>query len=171
MTLYSAAFCFFSFLIVAGGVGMLLVRNLLHAAFCLLMVLMGIAALYVLLAADLLAVIQVMVYVGGVLVLLIFGVMMSSRAGAAPHRAENHNVWWGAVIGVLAISGLTWFLGNAARAGAFPDTEMAEHWKTSVGPIGQGLLTTFALPFELVSVLLLIALIGASFVASRRKTE
>jgi len=167
MSIHSTAFYFFSFVTVAGGVGVLLARSLLHAAFSLLVVLLGIAAIYVLLAADLLAVVQLMVYVGGVLVLLIFGVMMSAKQGLDAHGVGNHNLLWGGALGAVVIAGLTWYLGLSARAGAFPSVAMPA-WKSSLGPVGQGLLTTFVLPFEVVSVLLLIALIGASYVASRK---
>ncbi|NJO01957.1 MAG: hypothetical protein HC880_09915 [Bacteroidia bacterium] len=89
---------------------MLLLRNVLYNAFCLLMVFLGVAALYVLAGADFLAITQIVVYVGGVLILLLFGIMLTKRAegdhldirAALPLTAGVKNVFLG---GFLAPEG------------------------------------------------------------------
>ncbi len=86
----------FAGLTVISAAGVLLFRNVLYAAFSLLLTFLGVGALYVLAGADLLAVVQIVIYVGGVLVLLIFGIMLMQRtAGQGPVSGTGNPVCLG----------------------------------------------------------------------------
>jgi NAD(P)H-quinone oxidoreductase subunit 6 len=131
-------------------------RNIVRSAFALLLTFFGVAGLYALLSADLVAVIQLMVYVGGVLVLILFAVMLTARIGDV--RATNKSL--GLIAGIAAIvpvaAGLLWVavdLPPAPLAAAAPSPTSSS--------IGNAMLGTYVLPFEVISVLLLAALIGA----------
>ncbi|MGB3588505.1 MAG: NADH-quinone oxidoreductase subunit J, partial [Tunicatimonas sp.] len=94
-----AAFYVFAGLVVLSALVVLFTRNILYAAFSLLLTFLGVSAVYVLAGADFLAVMQIMVYVGGVLVLLIFGVMLTNQVAGKSVRTQHHNQFWGLLIG------------------------------------------------------------------------
>src|SRR5690606_10562255 len=96
-------FYIFALLAVLSGAYMVLTRNLLYAGFSLLVTLLSVAGIYVLLFADFVAVTQLMVYVGGVLVLILFGIMLSSRVHDQSVLSENVNKVWGTVITFLIL--------------------------------------------------------------------
>jgi NADH-quinone oxidoreductase subunit J len=141
-------------------------RNIVHAGFALLFTLLGVAGLYAFLGADFLAVTQLMVYVGGVLVLVLFTVMMTHvpAAGRRRHgldRLVPPAVFAAAVFGVLykVITGVDW------QATAVPS-------KATTAEIGTHLMTTYIFPFEYVSIVLLGAMIGAAIlIRERRATD
>ncbi len=162
------AFYTFAGLVGLSALVVLFTRNVLYAAFSLLLTFLGISAIYALAGADFLAVMQIMVYVGGVLVLMIFGVMLTNRVAGKSVLTQHHNQFWGLLIGgslffLLAkaiwpesISNLTWL-------------QTSETIQTStVSTLGIQLMSDFILPFELTGVLLLVALIGAAYVAQRQ---
>lgn len=142
---------------------MLVVRlgNVFHAGLCLIATFGGVAGLYVLLSAHFLAAVQVLIYVGAIAVILMFAVMLTSHIMARETEASL-----GRQAAALVVSGLFAILGVLVVN--------AEPWKTtsqftyvSVGEIGRLFLdkSKFLLPFELVAVLLLVALVGAVMVA------
>jgi NAD(P)H-quinone oxidoreductase subunit 6 len=153
--LEGSAFYFLAALAVAGALIVAASRNIVHSAFALLAAFFGVAGLYVLLAADLVAVVQLLVYVGGILVLILFAVMLTSRINAA----EISNPSLGALGGVLALVAvcgpLLWV------APRFPSSAPAAAAVPTTARIGGELLGPYVLPFEVVSVLLVAALVGA----------
>ena len=171
MSTLDILFYLFGAVTAAGAVALVLVRNILHAALALLATLLGVAAIYVLLMADLLAVIQLMVYVGGVLVLIIFGVMLSTRGTGDALKVEQHNRFWGLGLFILIAAGLIFQVIMAQPQLNAITAADAIDLKTTVQPAGMTLLTTFVLPFELVSVLLLVALVGAAYIAGTPAKE
>ena len=144
-------------------------RNLVHAALWLIVTLFGVAVLYALLNAGFLAIVQIVIYIGAIAILFIFAVMLTRKE--LRDRGPQHNrAWWlGAVVAVLAFGGLLWMLrgwgGIAKLPGDFPPGFDA------VGALGDALIKpdAFVLPFEVASVLLLAALVGAVYVAFTRK--
>jgi NADH:ubiquinone oxidoreductase subunit 6 (subunit J) len=157
--LETAIFILFAAVAVTAGVAILLSTNIVRMAYWLIAMLISVAGLYFLMGAYFLGVIQIMVYVGGVAVLLVFGVMLTSRQLAPkllPGRGEA--VWLAVVAGVL-LAGLILSImrvrqdQNAVVAG------------NSVTDIGRSLLGDFLGPFELASVLLLVAMLGAAYLA------
>ncbi len=155
------------------GAYMALTRNLLYAGFSLLVTLLSVAAIYVLLYADFVAVTQLMVYVGGVLVLILFGIMLSSRVNDKSVVSENVNKVWGVLIALLLLIGLSYTI-RQTNFSTLPwvQTASANELITSestVYAIGIKLMTDFVLPFEVASLLLLIALIGAAYIATGKQ--
>lgn len=162
------AFYVFAGLVVLSSLIILFTRNVLYAAFSLLVTFLGISAVYVLAGADFLAVTQIMVYVGGVLVLMIFGVMLTNKVAGQSVRTQHHNQFWGVLIGgsllYLLVQGIL-----QAEVASSPWIENAQLIQTStIQSLGIQLMSDFIVPFELTGVLLLVALIGAAYVAQRQ---
>jgi NAD(P)H-quinone oxidoreductase subunit 6 len=164
--LEGSAFYFLAALAVAGAVIVAASKNIVHSAFALLATFLGVAGLYVLLAADLLAVVQLLVYVGGILVLILFAVMLTSRIVEAEISNPSLGVL-GGVLALVAVCGpLLWV------APRFPAAARTPAIVPTTASIGGELLGPYVLPFEVVSVLLVAALVGAVTLAKsppRRK--
>jgi NADH-quinone oxidoreductase subunit J len=136
-------------------------RNLLYSAFSLLFTLAGMAALYVLLGADFLAITQVLVYVGGILILILFGVMFTQKVYDLKAEAMAFKRKRAVLLGVVVFA----VLWGVARSVPWPAQERGIV-PTSSG-IGDLLLSRYLLPFEIISVLLLVVLIGAVIVGKK----
>lgn len=139
-------------------------RSLIYAAFSLLFTFMGVAGLYVLLSADFIAVAQIVVYVGGILILLVFGVMLTRRAtdieiSSGVMQTLPALLIVGAAFGILAV---------ALFGGEWYQVEAPQIQGTGF-EIGELLLTTFVLPFEVAGILLLVAVMGAALIARKPK--
>ncbi len=149
-------------------------NNVLYAAFSLLLTFFGIAALYVLVGADFIAITQLLVYVGGILVLLLFGVMLTNQNG---NKENGKNDIIGTntnrFIGFAVALGLFSLLFYAFAKTNFIDIqsnlfESIETFSTTQN-IGILLMTDFVLPFEVSGVLLMATLIGAAYLSSKTK--
>ncbi|MBK9470975.1 MAG: NADH-quinone oxidoreductase subunit J [bacterium] len=156
-------FVLLALLTVVPAVWVVFSKHIVHAGFALLFTLMGVAGLYAFLGADFLAVTQVMVYVGGVLVLILFTVMMTHvpAAGKRRHgldRLVPPAVFAAAVFGVLykVITSVDW--GASEVAG-----------KPTTAEIGTQLMTNYIFPFEYVSIVLLAAMVGAAILIRERR--
>ena len=164
MNLYDIAFYVFAAVTIASAIGVVFSRSIVYAAFALLFTFFGVAAIYVLLAADFIAVTQILLYVGGILVLIVFGVMLTSRAYSVEIKHGVLKIGLAVIIvGVIAGTLIAIFMTTP-----WPMSNMAPYQETA-RPIGALLMTQFVLPFELASVLLLVALIGAVIIARREK--
>jgi NADH-quinone oxidoreductase subunit J len=144
-------------------------RNLVHAALWLVSALFGVAVVYALLNAGFLAVVQVVIYIGAIAILFIFAVMLTRRDIRDQGPQLNWNWWGGAFIALLVFGGLVLMLqswnGFSKAAADFPAGF------DSVGRLGEALVSpdAYVLPFEVASVLLLAALVGAVYVAFTRR--
>ncbi len=149
-------------LTVAGAAGVALSRNILYSAIGLLMALLGAGSLYVFLSADFLAVTQLLVYIGGVLVLIMFAVMLTNRITEVTVSNTSVGLFGGVMLFVatapvlVAVAVLTPFAEQAP--GPLAHTTAA---------IGDGFLTKWLLPFEVASLVLLATLIGAVVIARK----
>lgn len=166
-------FYLFAILAILSAAYVVLTRNLLYAGFSLLITLLSIAGIYVLLFADFVAVTQLMVYVGGVLVLILFGIMLSSRVHNKSVLSESVNKVWGTLVAGLILVGLSYAI-LKANVASLPWLQTSEidvlgNQKSTVQSIGIKLMTDFVVPFELASLLLLIALMGAAYVATEKQ--
>ena len=171
MTINPVAFYIIATLIVGSAAAVVVVRNIVHAAFSLIACLFFIGVLYLAVGADFLAAAQILIYAGAIPVLIIFAIMLTrgsmTRAGSGfiglwP-LAGLVSLGVGAVIlGVVAVSRDVW------RHGTYPQDLLDSGTTATVGRI---LLTRYALPFEVASVLLLAALIGAIVLARRDEQE
>jgi NADH-quinone oxidoreductase subunit J len=162
----AAVVLFWVFATVTGvsAIGLAASRNIVHMAVWLLFTLIGVAALYFLLAAEFLAAVQLVVYVGGTLILIVFGVMLTSKSPFSRFQPSGRQVAVAIVLGVVLLSALglallgTTFPAHALDPGAYP-----------VATLGQAFLGDFLIPFELASVLLLVVMIGAAYLAKARR--
>ena len=153
------------------GAGLMVVtaRNLIHSALWLVMALFGVAVLYVLLEAGFLAVVQVMVYIGAIAILIIFGIMLTQKIAPNSGPRFTENWGWALFISVVVFGGLAWMLssweGIQVQAPAMGERfdPLKQLGVALVSPDG------YVLAFELASVLLLAALIGAVVIAWDRK--
>ena len=139
--------------------------NLVHSAVSLLFTLFGVAAIYIFLYADFIAATQVVIYVGGILVLIIFGVMLTNKIENATIDSKTHNKIPGLVFSFLMLIMQFYIILNT-NWNVFDN----EGRDSTIKEIGNLLLNKYLLPFEVISILLLAALIGAAML-SRRKAE
>ncbi len=164
MTAGTFVFYLFALVTVGSAAVVVLARSLIYSAFALLFTFFGVAGLYVLLGADFLAATQLLVYVGGILVLLLFGVMLTHKLYDLDLKSEVTQFW----AGLIVAGGLFIILTKTAVR-----TEWAMGSPRPPGPttheIGQLFLGPFLLPFEAASILLLVALIGAAMIVRRKK--
>ena len=169
MTAEQVIFLIVGAVILVAGFLVVTVRNLVHAALWLVVTLFGVAILYALLNASFLAVVQVVVYIGAIAILFIFAVMLTRRQAADTGAAVNKNWWAGAIIAVVTFGGLAYLLqswsGFTKQAAAIPSGFDA------VNELGNALTSSagYVLPFEVASVLLLAALVGAVYLAFNKK--
>lgn len=162
------AFTVLSALVLVSAVVAAMAPKIVHAAFGLMAAFFGVAGLYALLGADFLALAQVIVYVGGILVLLVFGILLTGRLRGALGLEQRPRTWPAVLAGSLLFAGLA----LAIRSSTFPGTHAEPVAKApTTAPLGRAFLDPgqYLVPFELVSVLLLGALIGAAYLARRKR--
>ena len=166
MELAAVQILFYSFAALVVGSAFLVVygRTLVHSAFALMATFFGVAVFYVLMGADFLAGAQVLIYVGGILVLLLFGVMLTHRVYDLNLETETFQVVPGAVVALVVFLGF---------AGIIYRTPWRNLGILVEGPttetIGRLFMADYLLPFEAASVLLLVALMGAAMLVRRRR--
>jgi NADH-quinone oxidoreductase subunit J len=153
--------------ITVGSAGVVvLARSLIYSAFALLFTFFGVAGLYVLLGADFLAATQLLIYVGGILVLLLFGVMLTHKLYDLELRSELIQLVPGVIVaggffaGVL-VPLILWRIEWKVGTGRLPAPTTVE--------MGKAFLGQYLLPFEAASILLLVALMGAAMIVRRKK--
>ena len=165
MSLYTFLFYFFEACAGVAAVAIIFSRNLFYATLLLLGCLLSIAGLYVLAWAEFVAVTQLLVYAGGVLVLILFGIMLTAKTGAKPMIVLHANEFSGAIIGIGFIVLMVYALVSEPTSVATPEAITSSN---AVESIGMSLMTTYLLPFEIAGILLLVALIGAAVIASHK---
>ncbi|HUI90394.1 MAG TPA: NADH-quinone oxidoreductase subunit J [Anaerolineales bacterium] len=165
MTVLQIFFLIVALVILGSSLMVVTTRNLIHAALWLIVTLFGVAVLYAVLNAGFLAVVQVVVYIGAIAILFIFAVMLTRKELRDRGPQLNRGWWLNVIIALLTFGGLFWMLqswnGFSKTAAAFPSSYDA------LGQLGNALISpnAFVLPFEVASVLLLAALVGAVYIA------
>lgn len=132
-----------------------LTRSIVRAAFALLTTLFGIAVLYALLEADFLSAVQVLIYVGGINILIIFGVMLTEQMGIVKLTMVSMNLLPAAIVCILLFAVLV------SSLLTYPWLPVVQAPGPTIASIGKFFLTSYLLPFEVASVLLLAVLVGA----------
>jgi NADH-quinone oxidoreductase subunit J len=169
MTPDQIIFLFCAALIVSAALMVVTTQNLVHAALWLVATLFGVAILFGLLQAGFLALVQVVVYIGAIAILFIFAVMLTRREMRDKGPQLNKNWVLAAILGLLTFGGLTYILwgwvGFSNTAAAIPAGT------DTLSALGNALVlpNAFLLPFEVASILLLAALVGAVYIASASK--
>ena len=162
----------FFYLIAAVMVGAAIVvvtsRNVVRAALALIVVFAGVAAQFILLAAEFVAVTQVLVYIGAIMVLMLFGIMLTrARIGRDVDATNDH--WWSGLItalllvGVMAYALVDYYGGDKLPA----DREINGIAGSNTATVSDSIFSQYLIPFEVVSVLLLAALVGAIVIARK----
>ena len=165
-------FIFSAILTLSGAVGVAVVKNIMHACVYLLLCLIGVAGLYVTLGADFVAGIQLVVYVGGVVILMLFAVMLTggdkadflNRFGFEKVPAMGNRKTY--ITALLTVIVLIFSVGTiVVNVINLHSQKAVESYQPTAERIGQLLLTDHVLAFEVSSVVLLGALIGAAIIA------
>jgi NADH-quinone oxidoreductase subunit J len=162
----------YAFLVLAvvgsvSAVAVVTARNVVHAALYLVVTLLSVAGVYLILGAEFVAWVQILIYVGAIVILFLFGLMLT-RAPIGRDSLDNHQRPIAAVVGVGIFTGLVYLIQQAwplqhASNGLGP-------YSGSTGVIGTALFRDYVLPFEAISFLLLAALIGAIVLARKDDT-
>lgn len=155
----------YAFEIIAGlaALGILVVKNIFHAALLLIVCLLSLAGVYVIYNAEFIAVTQILIYAGGVLVLVLFAVMLTSRTGK-PLTVKSQYVFPASIMCVCIALGLSLLFYHQNFYHSQQTSKPSSY--NSMNQIGIALMSDFVLPFEVTGVLLLIVLIGAAVTAS-----
>lgn len=162
----TATVLFYIFAIMSGAaaIGVVVSRNIVRMAVWLLFTLLGVGGLYFLLNSEFLAAVQLVVYAGGTLILIIFGVMLTSKSPFSHYEAKPAEVVIAISLGAVLLISL--ILG--IRRTTFHHQPL-EPERYPVDLLGQTLLGDYLIPFELASVLLLAVMIGAAYLAKARR--
>lgn len=166
MELTTILFYLFSLITLGAAAFMVFSKNIVHSAFALMFALIGVAALYVLLYADFLAATQLLVYVGGILILILFGVMLTSLGYTFNFKTVTVNLAPASLLSATAAVLLIF----AFVTTDWKISEIAEPTDT-VYDLGMLLMGDYILPFIVAGVLLLIAIIGAILMSTHLSAE
>ena len=166
MTVDQVIFFLLTALILVSALMVVSTRNLIHAALWLISTLFGAAVLYATLDAAFLAVVQVVVYIGAIAIMFIFAVMLTRRNMLDDASQTNPNWPWAALIAIATFAGLVFLTGQMHNAGA----TQAALFGDPLTALSTALVSpnAYVLPFEVASVLLLAALVGAVYIANRK---
>ena len=164
MTGINLIFWFIALMTIISASIVVLSNNLIYSAVSLLFTLLGIAGLYVFLWADFIAITQILIYVGGILELIIFGIMLTHRiTDVTLSQSSNQQMLGGGIILIIFL-GLSYMMLNTPW---FQDTAVEP--QETINQIGYLLMIDYLLPFEVASILLLVALIGAALLSRSSK--
>jgi NADH-quinone oxidoreductase subunit J len=154
-----------SAIILVSGFMVVSLKNIFHSAISLIICLSGVAGIYILLDAEFLAAVQVLIYVGAVSVLMMFAIMLTHELASRKIVQVNHNALVAFFVCVMFGLG-TFVLLHATRIWKLSSAQLPERNAFTIGKL---LMTDYMLPFEVVSVLMLAALIGAIVLAREEK--
>lgn len=156
------AFWSIAVIMIAAGFQVVTSTNVVRAALSLVIVLAGVAAQYILLAAEFTAVVQVLVYIGAVVVLFLFGIMLTRARIGHESDLDNSNRLPAFIVAVALFALLVALLRDA-----FGTARINVAAPTTTAQVGDAIFSTYLVPFEIASVLLLAALVGAIVLARR----
>jgi len=167
MTFVAFMFYFFAAIAAISAVGLALSRNVFYGALLLIVCLLALAGIYVLAFAEFVAVTQILIYAGGILVVIIFGIMLTTKISEKPLTVEHGYLGSGLLAAISFFALIVLVLSRESFHHTSPavDTSLS-----SVNIIGVSLFSKYMLPFEIAGLLLLVALIGASVIASTVKS-
>ena len=166
MTLLQLIFLITGAVILISAFMVVVAHNLVHAALWLIVSLFGVAVLFVLLEAGFLAAVQVILYIGAIAILIIFAIMLTRRVMQDSGPQTNRQWWLGALIAAALFGVLVWAFLQVSYPLAnvpVPDNSLVALGRSFVDP------NLYALPFEVASVLLLVALVGSIVIAGEKK--
>jgi NADH-quinone oxidoreductase subunit J len=168
--LNTVLFYIFALLVLGGGVLTITRRNAVHSAISLIVSLLGVAGLYLMQEAEFLFAVQIVLYVGGIMVLFLFVIMLVNLDEAAKERQFNRQ-WLVGLAAVLAVGAeIGYFMYRGKEAFRFADVPAAAAADAlgNTELVANALFSEYLLPFELASVLLLVAVVGSVVMAKKR---
>ena len=169
MTLDLILFLVLALIAVASALGMLLSRNAVYAALFLVLNFVTVAVFYLLLGAPFIAMAQITVYAGAIMVLFLFVIMLLG-AESLPGISNWRNVWFPATLAAILFAEAAYLLIVKARpAGDVLQPEAAVNTMENLRQLGTSLFSDYLLPFEIVSILLLVAMVGAIILTKKEK--
>lgn len=167
MNIIEIVFYVFALIIIVSAMGVVFSHKLMYAAFSLLFTFFGVAGIYVLLNADFLAVVQIMIYVGGILVLIIFGIMLTTKVTDVESISGSTGKLLylsSAVVSAILFFVLVYMFNTSSW-----NVYTTPYRETTLDMLGNALLTKYVLTFFMAAILLLVAFIGAAFIAKKGK--
>ena len=162
MIVQNIAFYILALAMVIAALRVVTTKNVVHAALYLVMVLGGVGAMFVLLGSGFVFAVQLLVYIGAIVVLFLFGVMLTRARIGRENDLDNDQRGIAALVALFILGIL-----GALLYDAFGDAELENVTPTPTADVGTSIFTTYLVPFEVISVLLLAALIGAVVLARR----
>ncbi len=166
MTGTELAFYMMAAFALVGAAGLAITRNVVHGALFLILALLGVGGVFFMLLADFLALVQVLLYAGGVTILMLFA-MMLTQVHERPQAVDTPQRPW-AALAALAFFGVTTFM---IYATPWPQAMQGGPQRVSFIDLSTSLFSRWAVPFEIASVLLLVALLGAVIIARAEDHE
>src|SRR6476646_1580916 len=170
MLIDTVLFYIFALLVLGGGVLTITRRNAVHSAISLIVSLLGVAGLYLLQHAEFLFAVQIVLYVGGIMVLFLFVIMLVNLDQAAKERQFNKQ-WLVAIVAVAVVGAqLAWFISKGRGAFQLADSAITAVPEAigNTEMVADSLFKEYLLPFEIASILLLVAVVGSVVMAKKR---
>jgi NADH-quinone oxidoreductase subunit J len=162
MVAENIAFGLIAAAIVLAALRVVTTRNIVHAALYLIIVLAGVAAQYFLLGAEFIGTAQILIYLGAIVVLFLFGIMLTRAPLTGESSLDNDQRWLAGLVGLLLLAVMSY-----ALIDQFDDQELPADTVQRTGQVADSIFSTYLVPFEVVSVLLLAALVGAIVIARK----
>ena len=164
MSVEEIFFYLISAIVLGSALGVVLVSNVVHAALFLVASLVSVAGLYILLSAEFIALVQLLIYAGGVIILMLFALMMT-RGRDLPQQLNGAQRPFAAIVGLVIVAVFV----AAMVSTSWPGDDGGGVTAVPFTAIGEGLFRDWAVPFEIASLVLLVALIGAIVVARQEE--
>jgi NADH:ubiquinone oxidoreductase subunit 6 (subunit J) len=166
LTAAEAIFYLFAVLTIGAAIGVVTVPNVVHSALFLILSLLGVAAFYILLASEFLALVQILIYGGAVATIILFGLMLTRGRDLLPVAPSGPQAPLALLVGIVLA--VTFIVGIAQTD--WP-RDVGEVTAIDVGAISSVLFRQWLLPFEIVGVVLLVALVGAIVISRQEEGE
>ncbi len=160
MTISDVAFWVLSVLLVGSALAVVLSKNLFHAVLWLALALTGTAGVFLLLNAEFLAAVQLLLYAGGIITIVVFAIVVTERLVGERLSQTNRGVVSGALVAIALLVVIV----NTLMQRELPSTPLPQ-LSDITRLMGEQVLTTFVLPFELLALLMLVAMLGAIYFA------
>ena len=162
MVAQQIAFGLMAFMIVVSAFFVVTTKNIVHAALFLIVVLANVAGQYFLLGAEFIGTAQILIYLGAIVVLFLFGIMLTRAPLGGETTLDNNQRALAAVVGLLLLAVMSY-----ALIDQFGDDELPAETVQRTADVADSVFSTYLVPFEVVSVLLLAALVGAIVIARK----
>ncbi|MCS6824662.1 MAG: NADH-quinone oxidoreductase subunit J [Cytophagaceae bacterium] len=168
MNAYQISFYVFSFIILLCCIFIITTKNLLYAVFALLPVFLSASGIFILLNADFLAIAQIVIYVGGVVVLMIFGVMLTPPDGKKGFKVQLPSIHWRGIPTYIMMNGVLIYAVYTHFRQSAIDSHASNKSMITLKNLGAMLMTHYVLAFEIAGLLLLVVFIGVAYIGHKK---